>query len=336
MKKIYGVIFLVTVMIFLGAGKIHACALQGYIWCDVNQNGVIDPGIDIRLEGVTVKVTSVDGTFSRTVVSLADGGFYAALDSAIPDYIVEIIDGPRDFKIMYPLPIPFKFSVGGENSFYPWQDFLLDSPTCHAQTGACWMTAGGVKFDPDLGYNAAQKGPRFNFGGNTFPGCSPTAGDGGQWSFVDREQNIHFQAWQIDQVKCGNVEGIPPGSTSPVTPFNYIDFSGWGTVKPLPGNAGAAKKAAGEAVDEPQKVYFFAHFEDRNEPGNGSALDPFDPTEGAKIDRLYLRVCSSPCVDTDTAPANPIYLIDVDGNPKTVDPVLITGGNIQIHISSCP
>jgi hypothetical protein len=68
-------------------------------------------------------------------------------------------------------------------------------------------------------------------------------------------------------------------------------------------------------------VQFFGRAEDRNEPGSSGAKD------GALVDRYFLSVF-------DGAGAK-LLLIDVDGNPATVDPVTITDGNLQIHISSC-
>jgi hypothetical protein len=311
-------------LLFLGSA--YACAVSGKIYCDVNNNGIIDSE-DKVLPNVKVTVKGDDWWFDRYILTDGNGEYVIPLEYYGPNFTLTVgPDGlPADAIFIIPDTNPHRFSTIDGN-WNPVINVLISSKTCQSvSSGACWMTAGGVKFIPELGYNAAEKGPRFNFGGNTFPGCSPTAGDGGQWSFVDRAQNIHFQAWQIDQVTCGNVTGIPPGSTSPVTPFNYIDFSGWGTIKPIAGNGAAAKKAA--AV-EPKKVYFFAHFEDRNEPGNLNAL----PDEGAKVDRLYLRVWT----DLNNPPGSIIYLINGSVDPATVDPVLITGGNIQIHISSCP
>jgi len=62
--------------------------------------------------------------------------------------------------------------------------------------------------------------------------------------------------------------------------------------------------------------------EDRNEPGNEQSN-----TSGEDVDRYFLRV-----VDGD---GNLVYLVDMDGDPATVDPVTITGGNFQLHNSSC-
>jgi len=227
---------------------------------------------------------------------------------------------PPDSSIVLPTP-PYSITFSSDVTQFE-VNWLISSQTCRTvQTGACWLTAGGVKFDSILGFKAAERGPKFSFGGNTFPGCSPTAGDGGQWNFVDHQQKIHFQGWQVDQVRCGNVDGIPPGSTSPPTPFNYIEFSGWGTIKGLGGN---------KASFAP-RYFFIVRAEDRNEPGNENALLP---DGGNKIDRLFLRVYTS----TLDPLGSTTYMIGTDAlPPSTIGvPITITGGNIQIHISSCP
>jgi len=110
-------------------------------------------------------------------------------------------------------------------------------------------------------------------------------------------------------VACGNVPGIEPGSESPVTPFNFIEFQGTGTLKGIKGS-----KADFGAVS------FFARCEDRNEPGSNGAKD------GADIDHYFLHVFQG---------GTTLLLVDEDGDPATVDPVTISGGNLQIHISSC-
>jgi len=171
--------------------------------------------------------------------------------------------------------------------------------------GRCWLTGGGQSYDSD--------GHLHSYGGVINPGCSPTAGGGGNWNDLDHTTGAHFKGTEIQVVQCGNVAGIPLGSSSPKTPFNFIDFQGTGYITGLNGS----KKRT--------DVSFFGHYEDRSEPGS---LGQRDTTFK---DRYFLRVF--------TNPANPIgstvMLVDVDGNSATQDPVAITHGNLQIHISGC-
>jgi hypothetical protein len=193
-------------------------------------------------------------------------------------------------------------------------DFTIDDPSCQTAPGLCWLTAGGAKFSSITNTLVGENGPEHMWGGNVYPGCSPTAGDGGNWNHVANYLKLHFHGTHIVVDRCGNIDGIPPGSTSPVTPFNYIEFHGTGTLKGIKGN----KADYGT-------VYFFAHCEDRNEPGSSGQRD------GAGKDRYFLHVFSN-LADPN---GSTLLLVDVDGNPATVDPVTITDGNMQIHITSC-
>jgi len=165
--------------------------------------------------------------------------------------------------------------------------------------GHCWLTGGGEFF--------TDKSVRwFSYGGNVNPGCSPTAGDGGNWNTVDHVNDLHFQGKHIEVIRCGNVEGIPPGSTSPVTPFNFIEFKGTGTLKGVKGNK-----------TNYDLVYFWAHYEDRGEPGTN--------------DRIFLNVYTDP---NDPAGSSKL-VIDGDNNAATMDPVTVENGNLQLHDSGC-
>jgi hypothetical protein len=196
---------------------------------------------------------------------------------------------------------------------------------------ACWLTAGGVKFEPLVGKKMATadnggSGPVISIGGNVNPACSPTAGDGGNWTHLDHKAKLFFQGRQIEVAECGNMhdEGIEPiydGSTSPKTPWNYIEFQGTGTLKGILGN---------KAV-YPDKVCFYARAEDRSEPGSKEKLG------SAFIDRYWIRV--DDCAGTE------LYRFGYDyPNPTTIcaddsfactDTIAISGGNLQIHVSSC-
>ena len=58
----------------------------------------------------------------------------------------------------------------------------------------------------------------------------------------------------------------------------------------------------------------------------GAQVGGFLAKDGEDVDRYFLHVYSG-----DTT----LLLLDVDGDPETIDPITITGGNIQIHASSC-
>lgn len=180
----------------------------------------------------------------------------------------------------------------------------------------CWMTGGGVKFEPvTRTWNADIReagGPTDSVGGNVYPSCSAFPGNGGNWNHLAHSIKLHLLGTDITVLRCGNVEGIPPGTESPVCPVNFIEWRGTGTVQGIGGNKFG-----------PVEATFFGRVEDRNEPGNEQSAN-----SGEDIDRYFLRVAD--------ADGNLLILVDADGvDDGVVDPLTITGGNFQIHCTSC-
>lgn len=307
-------------MLILASAPANAWHVDGQILCDANQSGSIDTGdqpfgnygydfIDIFFTNSSNQVT--------TGYAYPDGGYSIGLPDVEDTYTqtLDMTDLPADATIVQP--------PGGSYSIHltdtaqsATRNWLVDSAVCQTPEVAdkCWLTGGGVKFSQITDSYVAEHGPRDNMGGNVYPSCDPNPGDGGQWNHVAQSAKLHFLGKSIQVVRCGNVPGIQSGSESPVTPYNFIEFKGTGTLKGIKGNK----------VDH-GTVYFFARAEDRNEPGSNGAKD------GADIDRYYIHVYSDPNDPDGTT----LMLLDDDGNPATVDPVTITGGNMQIHISSC-
>lgn len=268
---------------------------SGYVLCDANQNGIIDDS-DTPVPGVLVVVTNLSGTYSNANWTMPDGFFMVQLAIGVNDTYVEYINTntlPQDSTFLFPIPPTYTFSiVTGTNEFFAGS-FLINNPACQAN-GGCWLTGGGT-----------VSAGKHNFGGNVYPGCSSTAGDGGNWTDIGKAEKLHFQGTVVQTVDCGNIVGYPPGSSSPVTPFNMIEFTGYGTLKGIGGN----KADYG-------LVYFTARAEDHAEPGK-------------QIDRYYLRVYSP---DGTTR-----MLVSGDtSNPTNIVTVPISTGNLQLHTSSCP
>ena len=279
----------------------HAWSATGFVFCDANQNQTIDGG-DSPIANVLVVVTNTSGTFSNAALTAADGSFLVLLPEDTVDTYVETLVAatlPASSTIVLPTPPVFVFSLPNGNSTVFVGNWLINSPECQSGGGGgsgCWLTGGGT-----IG---TGRTPEHSFGGNVFPGCSPTAGQGGQWTDVAHDLKLKFQGTVVTTVNCGNVAGIPAGSTSPVTPFNFIEFSGTGTLKGIGGN---------DAASIP--VLFFARAEDRGEPGKN-------------LDRYYLRVY--------TADGTTLLLISGDpANPTNVVPVIINTGNLQMHFRPC-
>lgn len=289
----------------LCAGAASASHLLGTITCAATGE---------PLAGIQIQVVSTDpaNPYVASGTSDATGTYYIALVSFPVCLQVSAVLGAGE-SVVSPSGGTYLLCIDGSGANYT-QNWVISSPSCGTSSGACWLTGGGAKFSAITNGTVGDYGKSHNWGGNVYPGCSSTAGDGGSWNDIDNNNRLHFHGTTIHVIRCGNIDGIPPGSTSPVTPFNYIEFEGTGTLKGIKGN----KADFGT-------VHFWAHCEDRNEPGSNGQRD------GAGKDRYFLNVFTDPAHPAESS----IYLVDNDGDPLTMDPVTITDGNMQIHITSC-
>jgi hypothetical protein len=285
-------------MTLAGTGTAHAWDVQGHVFC-------ADTGLPLGNVTVNVVGTTADGSFAASTTT-DDAGFY----------FITLPESPGSFELTLDLALvgggtstpgtPIDFSTTPDVTEFIY-DFVVSTPGC--QNLGCWLTGGGTVKDTITGLFLATKDKNQSFGGNVNPGCSPTAGSGGDWNHVDKPDKLHFHGTTIVVDRCGNVDGIPPGSSSPVTPFNFIEFHGTGTLKGIQGN---------KADYGP--VCFTARAEDRHEPGSGA-------NAGALIDRYFIQV-------TDCA-GTTLLLLEDSAQPGPSDPVTISTGNLQLHVSSC-
>jgi hypothetical protein len=304
MKKL-PIIFIAAFLVFLGVSVAWAeCVIEGYVYCDADKDGTYSdgdkplPDVDILIDGAYGATTDSEGWYSISSHALCDVEVISLDVATLPfaDYVfIEPSTNGVPNTAVYPIT--------------EQQDWAIYSDTCVPKE-ECWLTAGGVKFDNVLKDSVATSGPRDSVGGVAYPGCSAFASGGGQWNHVAHGLKLHLIGKDITVLQCGNVPGIDPGSESPVCTVNFIEFEGTGIVKGIHGN---------KIEDTP--VTFFVRAEDRNEPGNAHA------SAGEDIDRYFLRV-----VDGG---GNILILVDEDDNSATVDPLTITGGNFQIHCTSC-
>ena len=289
---------------FIGATPANAWHLEGCVLCA--------EGAPTPVPGIKVVVQIVGGPRDGELfmaLTGEDGCYFVPLPEEDHDYKAFLTDLPPSTEVVFP--------PGGIHHFrldasHIWEDFNFqtDSPDC----AGCWLTGGGVKFDSVIKGPTGEAGPRSSFGGNVFPSCSSEPGNGGNVNVVLHSNKLHLKNTDIDSVRCGNVPGIPPGSESPVTPFNFIEWIGTGTLVGVKGS---------KFPETP--VYVFGRAEDRNEPGNQHAAS------GEDIDRLFIRAYTDPLDPVGTT----LALVDASGGGPEVDPILITGGNLQLHFSSC-
>ncbi|HYV67317.1 MAG TPA: hypothetical protein VE964_13830 [Myxococcales bacterium] len=286
-------------VVFSGAGAARAWDVQGHIFCDAT---------GLPLGNVTVNVTgsTAAGPFAASTTT-DDTGFYFIQLPESPGAFTETLDltALGGGSSNPATPVDFVTSADASEVI---NDFVVTSPGC--QKLGCWLTGGGTEKSTVTGTLLATHLPNQSFGGNVNPGCSPTAGSGGDWNHVDKGDKLHFHGTTIVVDRCGNVDGIPPGSRSPKTPFNFIEFHGTGTLQGIRGS----KADYGT-------VCFSARAEDRHEPGSG-------PNAGALVDRYFIQV-------TDCA-GTPLLVLEDTTQPGASDPVPISTGNLQLHVSSCP
>ena len=300
-------LFLSLAVLMCTAAAAFACHVGGFVVCDAN---------GVPLSGIRVDVTSTDGTYTRYAVTDEHGRYDIALLCSPTCYRLTV-QTPNGETIVSPASGYFDFCADASTNYsVEAPEWHLNSPSCPTTTepGLCWLTAGGAKFSPITGTDVGDYTKFYNWGGNVYPGCSSTAGDGGSWNNIDALHRLHFHGTDITVLRCGNMPDIPPGSTSPPTGFNFIEFTGTGWLKGIKGN----KADYGT-------VYFWAHCEDRNEPGSTGMRD------GAGKDRYFLNVYTNPADPVGSS----VMLVDVDHDPATMDPVTITDGNMQLHASSC-
>lgn len=290
MKSLYS---LIALLLLGSALNSNAWVKLGNVYCDANTNGVIDAG-DSPVQSVLVVVTNISGTFSNASWTTAEGFFIVGLQSTPDTYADFILPATLPPGTTAVLPVFNTFTI--TNDTIITNNFLIENSNCvsvpSTNSGQCWLTGGGT-------IKSGKGKPLYVFGGAVNPGCNSNAAGGGNWNVIDSTQKLHFKGLSIQVVDCGNVPGVN-GSTSPKSPFSFIEFQGVGTLRGIAGN----KTDYGA-------VQFFGHAEDLGEPGKG-------------VDRLYLRVFDGS--------GNTLLLISATpSSPLDIAPVTISTGNLQIH-----
>ena len=231
MRKLIAMAVFTVASLGLMEGTAQAWHVRGTIYCDVNLNGVIDSG-DLPLSGLTVTVTGGGFTGSDTTGNYGSGAWAVFLPDTPATYTIAVTGNSAPIIS----PTSLTFSTTAANNAITI-DILIDGQGC--QQVACWLTAGGVKFNPITNAREAEldKGPAHTWGGNVNPGCSPTAGEGGQFQRRRRPDGDPVAGrGQVPAQAAG--PGLGPaqgrrvavdelrdvhGGPSPVRPLSYYD-----------------------------------------------------------------------------------------------------------------
>ena len=191
-------------VLLVTAHTANAWHLTGQVKCP---NGSTFKNVTIEVVG-----TSCQGAFSGQATTDSEGLYSIALPDCDGTYCASV--DPNSLPAGATASPAgggngcFNTTVADDSEVINWD---VSGAICDQH--ACWFTGGGAKLDPLFGLPAGHKGKWISFGGNVNPGCSPTAGDGGNWNHVDRISNIHFQGRTIQVLDCGNV--TPPPTPDP-------------------------------------------------------------------------------------------------------------------------
>lgn len=235
MKKLY--LVFATASLTLSIQTISRAAIvPGSIFCDANQDGVLDNG-DIGVAGITVVITNQIGSFSNGAVTAGDGSFNIRIPNFDP--ILEVHDPlaqiyyetvlpatlPAGSTILLPVPLAsmtngtplyvvqfaadftnLVFTSGtGDSSTGDW---LINDPECGVSAGTC-KVSGNARINGEGGGD--HRFADHEFGGMIVAGNSQL----GQWADVSHNLRLVFTSTSVQSVICGD---------------KAIDFSGTGTL----------------------------------------------------------------------------------------------------------
>jgi hypothetical protein len=277
-------LFSLIAFILLGVGVANAWYVKGFVYCDDNQNGVIDEG-DRTFAGVDVNVVNESGTWSGSDTTRDEGacvgaGYYYIRLPDIPDRYILTLDEsdpdlPSDAIYIIPQGGVYYFEATDTEWYFRF-DWLIDSVICHDCNGdcdACRVTAGGNKDgiycpvlrngDPDDDYcetDMTSNDITHTWGGQA--GAPPRIDGNWTHKFLDKRTRPHdkftFHSNELFFIQCSD----PGAYCQPARPApnRQIDFAGIGRFT----NTHGAFRAAPDGY-----LCFKVHLEDIGEPGPG-------------------------------------------------------------------
>lgn len=285
----------------------RAATVNGTVFCDANQDGIIDTG-DPGIPGVLVVITNENNSFSNSAVTAADGSFSiqipepnssAAVEDPLSQVFVETLDPaslPAGSTIILPTAVTnltstpayfityvttsnqtnLVFTSGRGNS--STGDWLINNPECGS--------AGNCQLSGDA-HISGHREVDHSFGGTILSGNPPS----GQWTDTSRSLKLQFKSTAIQSVICGT---------------ESVQFSGTGTLRSLSGR---------HLPDSDNSVLFTVEIENLS-AGNGRKTKT--------VDAYYLRVYNSN--------SNTLELISADlADPADIAPVPVTLGHLIIQ-----
>ena len=218
-----------------------ACPVQVRLSCPNDKPAV---GVEVCIAGVGCALTDDLGIATIEVPWLGETYNISVTAATLPAGAT-LKTLTRSIIVLNDAPPVVEFTLGG--------DFCSTTPP----PGPCWLTGGGT-------IGKIKGTPKYSFGGVVYPGCSPTAADGGNWNVIDHATGLHFQGKQIIADDCSGI-----ATRSPRVNVNIIDFHGTGTLVGVAGNPQAK-------ID----VSFVGRAVDNLESGGGNDLLYLNVTDG--------------------------------------------------------
>ena len=200
-----------------------ACPVQVRVACPNDTPAV---GVEVCIVGVGCALTD-DLGIATIVVPFLDETYTINVTGSTLPAGATLKQQSQKITVTSDAPPVVDFTLGG--------DFCSTPPP----PGPCWLTGGGT-------IGKVRGTPNYSFGGVVYPGCSPSAADGGNWNVVDHTIGLHFQGKQIIVDECSGI-----ATRSPRVNVNIIDFHGTGTLVGVAGNPQAKIDVSfvGRAVD---------------------------------------------------------------------------------------
>ena len=219
-----------------------ACPVQVRLSCPNDKPAV---GVEVCIAGVGCALTDDLGIATIEVPMIGDTYTISITGSTLPAGAT-LNQKTQKITVLNDAPPVVDFVLGG--------NFCSTPPP----PGPCWLTGGGT-------IGKTKGTPNYSFGGVVYPGCSPTAADGGNWNVIDHATGLHFQGKQIIVDECSGI-----ATRSPRVNVNIIDFHGTGTLDGIGGNPDAK-------ID----VSFVGRAVDNLESGGGNDLLFLSVTDGS-------------------------------------------------------
>ncbi len=105
--------------------------LDGFVYCDANSSGTIDPQ-DVPVEGICIYAESIVGSpWSDTLCTDNNGYYFIALPTDERTYLGRFVNAPPETEFVIPNVNEYIWSIIPPDQITLTFDWLIDGPFCH-------------------------------------------------------------------------------------------------------------------------------------------------------------------------------------------------------------